>query len=378
MPCSADRIERGQPVPAGATMTGPGPFLGRSGCGGRAAGVSRPAQAGVVATPAGTAAADPAALTQAHARLQRRRRAAQAAFFALFLVAPAFDLLRFDLHEAQLWFLGQRWTLGIDAFMRGEATATQAALGILLRGIVPGVLFVAGFLAIARRYGRIYCGWLCPHFSLVESLNGLLHRASGRFSLWDAQPTAVRGRVPARRWWPLFLLSCAVFGVLWAITLLSYLLPPREIWGGLLQGTLAPHPARFLVIASLVFTAEFLFARHLFCRFGCAVGLFQSLAWMSNPKALVMAFDRRRAADCRGCTTPDSPGGDACETACPMRLQPRRIKRLMFSCVQCGRCVSQCAVSHQDRTSGPNLAWTIGADALRETLRQRRQEREGG
>jgi ferredoxin-type protein NapH len=28
-----------------------------------------------------------------------------------------------------------------------------------------------------------------------------------------------------------------------------------------------------------------MFARHLFCRFGCAVGLFQSLAWMANPKA---------------------------------------------------------------------------------------------
>jgi ferredoxin-type protein NapH len=34
-----------------------------------------------------------------------------------------------------------------------------------------------------------------------------------------------------------------------------------------------------------VFTLEFALARHLFCRFGCAVGLFQSLAWMANPGA---------------------------------------------------------------------------------------------
>ena len=31
------------------------------------------------------------------------RRALQIGFFALFLLAPAFDLLRFDLNEAQLW-----------------------------------------------------------------------------------------------------------------------------------------------------------------------------------------------------------------------------------------------------------------------------------
>jgi len=31
------------------------------------------------------------------------------------------------------------------------------------------------------------------------------------------------------------------------------------------------------------------------------VGLFQSLAWMANPKGLVVAFDRGRARDCRSC-----------------------------------------------------------------------------
>ena len=310
-----------------------------------------------------------------HATLQRRRRALQLGFFALFLIAPALDLVRFDLHEAQLWFGGQRWTLGIAAFQRGELTATQVALSIFLRGILPAVALVVGFLAVARRFGRVYCGWLCPHFSLVEGLNDLLHRASGKLSVWDRHPVPRAGRVPQRRWWPLFALACAIFGFLWAITLLTYLLPPREIWGGLLRGTLTPNQARFLAIGSVVFTLEFAFARHLFCRFGCAVGLFQSLAWMSNPRALVMAFDRGRAAECRGCATADAPAGDACEVACPMRLRPRQVKRLMFSCVQCGQCLAQCEQSHAGRSASPNLQWTIGVDALRETLRQRRDDR---
>ncbi|MEK8049256.1 4Fe-4S binding protein [Ideonella sp. DXS22W] len=305
------------------------------------------------------------------ARLQRRRRAFQFGFFVLFLVAPALDLLRFDLHEAQLWFLGQRWSLGITAFQQGQATATQTALAILLRGFVPAIVLVVGFLAVAWRYGRLYCGWLCPHFSMVEALNGLLHRATAKFSLWDKRPTLRPGQQPQPRWWPVFGLACALMGFTWAITLLTYLLPPAEIWGGLLHGTLTPNQARFLAIASGVFTLEFAFARHLFCRFGCAVGLFQSLAWMANPKGMVVAFRREAARDCRSCSPPT---GSACDTACPMRLHPRDIKRMMFSCVQCGRCLSACETSQGAQQRAPLLQWAVGVDAVRETLRQKKSE----
>ena len=131
------------------------------------------------------ASAQPLAHTQV---LQRRRRWLQLSFFAVFLLAPAFNLLRFDLNETQLWVLGFRWSLGIDAFVRGEATAAQTAWSIIWRGILPVLTLVIGFLAVAYHYGRLYCGWLCPHFSLVELLNDLLHRATGRLSVWDTSP----------------------------------------------------------------------------------------------------------------------------------------------------------------------------------------------
>jgi polyferredoxin len=308
-------------------------------------------------------------------RLQRLRRATQVGFFVLFLVAPALNLLRFDLHETQLWVLGQRWSLGIDALRLHQASGTEVALGIVLRGILPALVLVAAFLTIAYKFGRLYCGWLCPHFSMVETLNDLLHRACGKLSLWDSVPTPRGDRSPQRRWWPLFFISCGVFGFTWAITLLTYLLPPAEVWGNLMAGTSTPNQARFLVIGTAVFTAEFLFARHLFCRFGCAVGLFQSLAWMANPRGLVVAFDRQRARDCRDCSTPQSPAGAACDQACPMRLKPRNIKRLMFSCVQCGQCLTACDTSNTDRAKAPSLEWHIGLDAVRETLKQRHHDK---
>ena len=307
----------------------------------------------------------------APARLQQWRLATQLGFFALFLLAPAFNLLRFDLTDTQLWFLGQRWSLGIDALAQGQISATDAALQLVWRAFVPGLLVVAVFLGIAYRYGRLYCGWLCPHFSMVEMLNKLLHRACGKLSIWDKSPTPRPGAAPHAGWWPLFGVSCALMGFVWTITLLTYLLPPTVIWRGLLEGTLTPNQTRFLLIASIVFALEFGFARHLFCRFGCAVGLFQSLAWMANPKGMVVAFARERARECKTC---DAPRGSACDNACPMRLNPRNIKRMMFSCVQCGQCLTACDATQQAQQRSPTLEWQVGVDALRETLRQRQRE----
>ena len=98
--------------------------------------------------------ADVGAQASSTARLQAWRRRTQGGFFLLFLLAPALNLLRFDLHEAQLWFLGMRWSLGIDALARGEVSATQAGITLLLRAFVPAVLFIVVFLGITCRYGH--------------------------------------------------------------------------------------------------------------------------------------------------------------------------------------------------------------------------------
>ena len=102
--------------------------------------------------------------------------------------------------------------------------------------------------------------------------------------------------------------------------------------------------------------AEFLFARHLFCRYACAVGMFQSLAWMGNRTAMVVGFERDRAADCASCYS-------ACDHVCPMRLKPRNIKRTMFTCTQCAQCVSACETTQADNPNGPLLQWVSGEAA---------------
>ncbi len=294
--------------------------------------------------------------------LQRRRLYFRAGFFVLFVLAPPLDIFRLDLTLGHFIIFGHDWTLGLDAFRRGEIGPGAAALNLALRAFLPVAALVGALAWVSWHYGRLYCGWLCPHFSVVETINGLMRRAFAKPTLWERTPLPERlpdGRVlraDARYWLPT-LIAVIGFAFLWALTLLTYLLPPAEIYSNILHATLTRNQGIFLTAATLAFTVEFLLARHLFCRYGCAIGLFQSFVWMANKKAMVVGFDRKRASACADCNA-------ACDHACPMRLKPRTIKRHMFACAECGQCLSACGEVQRDNPDGPLLQWVQGQCSL--------------
>lgn len=294
--------------------------------------------------------------------LQKQRLLIRLAFFGLFIIAPIFDLFRLDLNLGHFILLGQDWTLGLDPFLEGRAGIGSAFLNLLFRGFLPIVLVGGGLLWVAWKYGRLYCGWLCPHFSMVELINGLMLKASGKPTLWERKPLPEKRpdgsvlRPSAWLWAPTVVITLAVSFV-WALVLLTYLLPPAEIYGNLWHGQLTRNQSLFIFIATAVFMVDFSLARHLFCRFGCAVGLFQSLVWMANKKALVVGFEASRARSCADCNA-------ACDNACPMRLKPRSIKRKMFTCTQCTQCIDACEQVQQHNPQGSLLHWVRDEEAL--------------
>ena len=299
--------------------------------------------------------------------LQRWRLTAQIAFFALFILAPVFDLFRYDLSAGHAWLFGQPWRLGLDDFLAGRIGAGMAAVNVLLRLFLPLLAGAALFIWVARRWGRLYCGWLCPHFSVVETINGLLLRATGKPSLWEREalpPWKPDGRPRCRdaRWWLLVVPAAVAFAACWAVVFLTYLLPPAEVYGNLWHATPTRNQALFIGVVTAVLSLEFLFARHLFCRYACAVGLFQSLAWMGNRDAMVVGFARSRGSDCNNCL-PERQS--ACDMVCPMRLNPRNIKRHMFTCTQCGQCLSACATTQAANPDGALLHW-VSHEAARQ------------
>lgn len=310
--------------------------------------------------------ADELALTGSS--LQTRRRLVQGGFFVLFVLTPLFDLFRLDLDLGHFIFFGMDWTLGLDALIAGEITPLEAGANIVLRGFLPIAGIIGTALWVSYKYGRLYCGWLCPHFSVVETLNQLSRRAIGKHSVWDTDvlPVQDKGAPPLPQhpgWWVVLLPLALLFAFVWATVLLTYLLSPMEIYSNLWHGTLTRNQTLFIGVGTGLFLIEFTLARHLFCRFGCAAGLFQSLAWMANRQALVVSFDRTLSSACQDCTS-------ACDNACPMRLKPRTIKRHMFSCTQCASCISACHDAQQNGPHGIPLQWQSGAAALDKSDRE--------
>lgn len=211
---------------------------------------------------------------------------------------------------------------------------------ILLYIVLPLLGMSITSTLISRRWGRFYCGWLCPHYSVVEVINGLMRRASGKPTIWgkarlpEHQSDGTHIKPNAWYWVPT-VLAILSFSLLWAVGFVSYAIPPKELYFNLFHFSLSGAQLIVISVITLVMSLDFGFARHLFCRYGCSVGILQSLFWMTNKKALVVGFDRSRVNECVDCDA-------SCETACSMELPPRAIKRKKFSCTQCMLCIDAC------------------------------------
>jgi polyferredoxin len=362
--------------------------------------------------------------------LQRYRLLAQIGFFTLFTVTPIFDLLRYDLTERHAYFLTMPWHIGLDELIAGTGEPRAAAANIVLYLFLPILGTLALIIGVAWKWGRLYCGWLCPHFSVVETINRLMLFATGKHSVWDKKQTPPwePDGTPAprdKRYWLAVVPAAIGFAFAWAVVLLTYLMPPFQVYHGLFTLDLYRGEVIFLAAATTVLTLEFLFARHLFCRYGCAIGIFQSFAWIVNRKAMVVGFERKRLGECANCMSgcgsagntviarherhaagiaepaapagsagtplggsstpgaavafaasgvastalraaePAPPSGSACDAVCPMRLKPRNVKRWMFACTQCGQCISACATVNRDNPQGQLLRWVGGPAAER-------------
>lgn len=285
---------------------------------------------------------------------QSMRKFSRSFFFLLFVFAPILDIFRFDLTLGHFIIFGQAWQLEIIEKLQGQGDAVDAAIIIFSKMFLPALAFVGITGWLIWRYGRIYCGWLCPHFSIVELINGVMLRQLNRVTLWEKATRVSRGALPKA----IVFLVAVSLAFIWAVSLVTYMLPPQQVLVDLVNLELNTAPAIVITVATTLFTIDFIFARHLFCTYGCALGIFQSLIWMANKRAMIVKFDRKRAKACRDCNA-------ACDTACPMRLPTRNMKRAKFTCTQCAQCITACQQVQKDNPEGSLLDFTIGQDAVR-------------
>ena len=290
----------------------------------------------------------------------------QIVFLLLFILTPILDIFRLDLNQGHFIIFGYNLKLNLQELINQNASVFEFADRILFRAILPIVGSIVLFLLISWRWGRLYCGWLCPHFTVIEYINTFMRKASGKPSIWEPKlpEHQLDGTVSmTNKWWWIPTIALIVlFAFVWAVLALTYLLTPSEIYSNLWHLSFTRNQTLFILAVTGAFIIEFTFARHLFCRYACAVGVFQSFAWMANKKAMVVGFDSRRAKECKDCDK-------SCEHACPMRLKPRNIKRKIFTCTQCYECVDACGRVQEVNGKAPILKMLIDDCALDKSKR---------
>jgi polyferredoxin len=276
-----------------------------------------------------------------------RRFLVQPAFWALFFLSPWFNWFRVDMLQQQIVLLGKNY-----------AFSNQTVWWLPI-GFYGGVLLIA-FVCVF--YGRLFCGWACPHNTMTEwtrAFRGLV----GRESL----PKWLKGlsqKKPALKM-PLIALSLAMavgLTFVLATSLAGFVVPPAwilEQWSG---G--APHIA--LVYGQALFTLIGLFllyGGHDFCRTCCPYGMSQGASAYQAGKFRPMEIYYRGApltgalieSDCKSCT--------ACRQVCPVDLDPRRPENLKVGlfdgCFNCGECIDACSYIHSFKQEKSLLTFAL-------------------
>jgi len=229
------------------------------------------------------------------------RRAAEIAQAAVVLGLPFLRVggesaLRFDVPTLRLHFFGA--SLAMDELFL-----------VLLATLFVTCLFLLGTLLL----GRAWCGWACPQ-TVLSDLTAALDR-------WRR-----RGGARAALAWLLLGLGSALVGA----NLVWYFVEPRAFAAGLLSGTLHPVAwGSWAALGAVVFL-DLAFLRARFCATACPYAKLQGVLF--DRSTLVVAYDRRRAADCVDC--------GACVRVCPTGIDIR--DGLQTECIACAECADAC------------------------------------
>jgi polyferredoxin len=251
---------------------------------------------------------------------------AQPMGLTLFMLSPVLGLFRFDVISQHLVFLGRVYPL--------EANGPVMWVPVTFFG---GVLLIA---LVSLLYGRLFCGWVCPHNTLTEwtrPLRAWVGREAmppGWTRQWRRLPSAMQTRIA---WGSPVFGMMLTWGLAWLLA--AYFVPLDWQWRAYASG----HPHLALVWGHGLLTLIGLFllyCGHDFCRNACPYGMAQSISAYQSGKWRPMELQFSGAdvaSTCGGCT--------GCQQVCPVQLDPRLPNLAVgqfAGCFNCGLCIDAC------------------------------------
>jgi len=265
------------------------------------------------------------------------RRVTQVMFILLIILAPVFDILRFDSATGSLIVFGNEWSIGLEEGFYATHSlenASHVAWRFFLKAILPWILILSVFPLLGTLTGRFFCGWFCPEGAMFELFDFLSTKIFGRRSLVSKKPND--SGIPAQSRMPYIILAvlCMVLISLFAgAALTGYFVNPRTIWIQIVNWEFTFGVKAGIIGVSIYMFISAMIVRHTLCKYVCGAGLMQMLFGWASPASLRIKADPERLLNCTDCK--------GCETVCFMNVKPRLPKK-DINCVNCGECITAC------------------------------------
>jgi cytochrome c oxidase accessory protein FixG len=204
---------------------------------------------------------------------------------------------------------------------------------------------LTGFL-ITALFGRLWCGWACPHTVFLEHVFRRIER-------WIEGPSTAQRLLDEAPWTPdkvikrgSKLLIFFFISVLIAHIFLAYFTSIPALWQMMLHSPLENWPSfLFVSAASTIIFFNFTWFREQLCLIICPYGRLQSA--LIDDHSLIIGYDSSRGEP-RGKRTAQAdsaPLGDCidcyrCVQVCPTGIDIRQ--GLQMECVGCANCIDAC------------------------------------
>lgn len=226
----------------------------------------------------------------------RLRKRIHLVCFALFLLLPFLNIIRFDIPRQRFYFLG--YELWINEF-----AIIFFALMFLMFAVVASSVF----------YGRVYCSYLCPQMIFSEA-----SVAVEQYLKRKRRPRIV------------FYLAAGAASILLAFAFVSYFVEPRDLLHRLAR--LDIHTAAGIsgAIVTLLTFLDFTIVRQKFCVTACPYGYLQGMLGDGNTLLVHYRDEAKACIECKKCVR-----------VCPMGIDIRE-SPFQIECVHCGECIDAC------------------------------------
>ena len=245
---------------------------------------------------------------------RRRRALSGIVLLIFFLVAPWIQVnghpfLRIDVVHQKVFLMG------VGVFFNEL---------ILVVPVLIGILFL--ILAVTSLWGRVWCGWACPHPVFLEFLYRPYEKWIKKYDFG----------IPVLKW-----IGFVFFSIIVGNIFISFVAGPVTVLEMMLQSP-SLHSGYFT--AMLIISGGFLFNfgvfRERMCTTTCPYGRLQSV--LLDPNSLVVMYNQKRGEPRgkKGTVTGDCIDCKRCIVVCPTRIDIRNGTQL--ECIHCTACMDAC------------------------------------